>query len=183
MDLLRKNRAFFIFLLKFGLTYLVLSGLYVLYLSQFDLDKYEPDGITRIVACQTRDLVTFFGEDAYTRPRYHENSFKFFIKDTAVARIVEGCNGVSVMILFASFIVAFSSTFKRTALYIVGGVILLHILNILRIALLCLSFYYYPQYNDVVHDILFPLFIYGVVFFLWIFWIIKFSGYGKKGRA
>lgn len=183
MELLRKNRPFFIFLAKFGLTYLALSGIYALYLSQFDAAKYEPDGITRIVAYQTRDLVALLGEDAFTRPRHHENSYKFYIGNTAVARIVEGCNGISVMILFVSFIVAFSSTLKKTALYIVAGLVVLHILNIVRIALLCLSFYYYPQYNDVVHDIFFPLFIYGVVFVLWIFWVIKFSGYGKKVKA
>lgn len=183
MELLRKNRAFFIFLAKFGLTYLVLSGAYALYLSQFDAVKYEPDGITRIVAYQTRDLVQLFGEDAFTRPRHHENSFRFYINNKSVARIVEGCNAVSVMILFTAFIVAFSSTFKRTALYIISGLVIIYVLNIIRVALLCLSFYYYPQYGDVVHDIFFPLFIYGVVFTLWILWVTKFSGYGKKSAA
>jgi exosortase family protein XrtF len=183
MELLRKNRAFFIFLAKFGLTYLALSGIYALYLSQFDAARNEPDGITGIVAYQTQDLLVFFGEDAFTRPRKYENSYKFFIGDIAVARIVEGCNGISVMILFVSFIVAFSSTIKKTMLYIGVGLITLHVLNIVRIALLCVSFYYYPQYSEVAHDVFFPLFIYGVVFVLWIFWVVKFSGYGKKTKA
>jgi exosortase family protein XrtF len=183
MDVIRKNRPFFIFLLKFGFSYLLLSGLYWLYLSQYDAANNEPDGMTRLVAYQTEALVDFFGEDAYTRPRTYENSFRFFINNQRVARIVEGCNGISVMILFTAFIIAFSSTVKRTAVYIICGIIFMHILNVLRVALLCLSIYYYPQYENILHDIFFPLFIYGVVFVLWILWVTKFSGHAKKVKA
>lgn len=179
MGVLGKNRAFFFFLLRFGLSYLILSGIYWLYLSQFDADSHEPDGMTRIVAYQAQDFVNLLGEDAFTRPRTYENSFRFYINDTSVARIVEGCNAISVMILFTAFIIAFASTFKRTAVYIVLGIIIIHILNVIRVGLLCLSFYYYPEYETFVHDILFPLFIYGVVFVLWIFWVTKFSGHAK----
>jgi exosortase family protein XrtF len=183
MEIIRKNKPFFLFLLKFGVGYLVLSLAYWLYLSQFDAAKYEADGITRIVAYQTRDVVALLGEDAYTRPRHHENSFRFYVNGKSVARIVEGCNAVSVMILFTSFIIAFSSTLKRTLLYTLSGLVIIYALNVLRVALLCMSFYYYPQYNDIVHDIVFPLFIYGVVFLLWILWITKFSGHAKRVSA
>jgi exosortase family protein XrtF len=84
------------------------------------------------------------------------------------------------MILFAAFIVAFSSTFKRTSLFIVGGLLVIHVLNIIRIALLSLGFYYYPEHKAILHDIVFPLFIYGVVFLLWIIWVTKLSGNAKK---
>lgn len=178
--MLKKNRAFFLFLFKFGITYLVLTVLYWFYLAQYDAQNYEPDAMTGIVAYQAEDVIDFFGINASTRPRHHENSYKFFINDQPVARIVEGCNALSVMILFTAFVVAFASTFKRTALFIVIGLIIIHILNVLRVALMCLSLYYYPQYEALVHDIIFPLFIYGVVFLLWILWVTKFSGHAKK---
>lgn len=178
--MLKKNRAFFLFLLKFGVTYLVLSAAYWFYLAQYDAQNYEPDAMTGIVAYQAEDVIDFFGGDAATRPRHHENSYKFFINDQPVARIVEGCNALSVMILFTAFVVAFSSTFKRTTLFVLTGLAIIHILNILRVALMCLSLYHYPQYEALVHDIVFPLFIYGVVFLLWILWVTKFSGHAKK---
>ena len=34
--------------------------------------------------------------------------------------------------------------------------------------------------EEVLHGTLFPLFIYGVVFVLWILWVTKYSGYVKK---
>ncbi len=183
MELLRKNRPFFIFLLKFGLTYFILSALYWLYLSQFDAANNEADSMTKTVAYQTQGVVEFFGIDAFTRPRFTENSYRFYINGKSMGRIVEGCNAISVMILFTSFIIAFSSTLKRTALYIVSGIIAMHVLNIIRLAVLFISFYYLPDYKDFMHDIFFPLFIYGVVFILWILWITKFSGHGKKAKA
>ena len=82
-----------------------------------------------------------------------------------------------------SFIIAFSTTFKRTSLYIIIGVLIIHVLNIVRIALLGLGFYYYPEYEELMHDILFPLFIYGVVFALWVLWVMKLSGNAKKDKA
>ncbi|OYQ46478.1 exosortase family protein XrtF [Flavobacterium cyanobacteriorum] len=183
MDIFRKNRAFFLFLLKFGIAYLLLSGMYWLYLSQYDAEKNEVDGMTKTVARQAEAFVDFLGEDAFTRPRVHESAYRFFINGKSLARIVEGCNAISVMILFASFIVAFSTTLKRTLSYIILGIIFMHFLNVARVGLLCLSFYYYPQYKTVMHDIVFPAFIYGVVFILWILWIIKFSGNAEKTKT
>nr|WP_262486782.1 exosortase family protein XrtF [Flavobacterium subsaxonicum] len=179
MGILQKNRTFFIFLLKFGLSYLVLSGLYWLFLNQYDAAHFEPDGMTTLVAHQSRDLVSFLGEDAAITPHPKEPSYYFYLHGKKIARIIEGCNALSVMILFAAFVVAFSTTFKRTALYILGGIIVLHILNIIRIALLSIGVYYYPEQEELLHDIVFPLFIYGVVFVLWVAWVTKFSRNAK----
>jgi len=179
MGILQKNRTFFLFLLKFGLSYLILYGFYWLYLSQYDATLPEPDGMTTLVTEQSAQLLRFFGEDVLILNNTKLPSYFFVINGKKLAHIVEGCNAVSVMILFAAFIVAFSTTFKRTALYIVAGIIIIHVLNIIRIALLSLGIYYYRQYTDFLHDILFPLFIYGVVFVLWVAWVIKFKGNAK----
>ena len=97
-----------------------------------------------------------------------------------LARIIEGCNAISVIILFASFIFAFSAKFKTTFLFILLGSALIFVLNILRIALLTIGLYYYPEYEEFLHNIVFPVVIYGVVFVLWIVWVIKFSSYAKR---
>lgn len=179
MKAVKNNKPFFLFLLKFGISYLLLSVIYWAYLNQFDAESFEPDGMTTVVAKQAKDIVLLFGDEATIKPHPKEASYVFFIKNKSVARIVEGCNAVSVMILFVAFIIAFSTTFKRTSLYIAAGVIIIHILNVIRVALLSLGFYYYPDYKELMHDILFPLFIYGVVFMLWVAWVIKFSGNAK----
>ena len=48
------------------------------------------------------------------------------------------------------------------------------------IALLSYALYYYPTYEELLHGTVFPLFIYGVVFLLWVFWVLKFSAYAKE---
>ncbi|MES2485342.1 MAG: exosortase family protein XrtF [Bacteroidota bacterium] len=180
MSVFQKNKPFFIFLLKFGGTYIVLSVFYWLYLNQYDAAANEVDGVTHLVARQSVAMARFLGEDATIMPHQTEASYRFFINQKALVRVVEGCNAVSVMILFVAFIVAFSSTAKRTLLYITSGLIILHILNVMRIALLSMGLYYYKEWGSVLHDVVFPLFIYGVVVVLWIAWVSKFRGNATK---
>jgi exosortase family protein XrtF len=75
------------------------------------------------------------------------------------------------MILFVSFIVAFAQKFKKTLLYMLGGLALIYATNIIRIVLLSIALYQYPESSDFLHDIVFPGIIYGMVFLLWLFWV------------
>jgi exosortase family protein XrtF len=88
--------------------------------------------------------------------------------------MVEGCNVISVVILYAAFIFAFYKGAK-TIFYVLGGIFLLHILNVLRIVLLNIIFLKYPQYEKIGHDYIFPAIIYGGVVVLWLVWIQFFA--------
>jgi exosortase family protein XrtF len=113
-----------------------------------------------------------------------ENQSQSFIKliynQKYVARIIEGCNAISVIILFVSFIVSFSGKLKPTLLFIFGGSLLIYVLNVFRIAILCVLMFNYPNQKQFLHGVLFPLFIYGVVFILWLIWVNKFSRHASK---
>lgn len=183
MSILSENKPFFLFLGKFIISYLVLTCIYMLYLSQYNEAAFETDGITHAVAKQSSALVRFLGEESHLAPHPNQAADKFFVNNKYVARIVEGCNAISVMILFAAFIVSFSTTVKRTTLYILAGFVIIYLLNIMRIALITLGAYYYPEYSSFIHDIIFPLFIYGVVFVLWIIWVLKFYKNAKQAKA
>lgn len=173
-------KPFLLFLGKFLLTYLLLTFAYQTYLGQFDSKKLELDRFTHIVANQTEDVLLFFNCDVKIAPNLKEPAVNLYYNQKAMARIIEGCNALSVIILFISFVIAFSGTIKSTILFIIGGSILIHILNVFRIALLCVLLYYFPKQQHFLHGVLFPLFIYGVVFMLWIVWVNKFSKYAKK---
>ena len=177
-----KYKPFLTFVFKFFVIYIALSWIYGLYINQFDQATFEPDGVTRIVSKQTKALVNFFGETAEITRHEHEPSYKFSVNGKYVARIVEGCNAVSVMILFVAFVVAFKGKLKHTLLFIIGGILIIHILNIIRIALLTLAMFYYPQYQDFLHGTVFPLVIYSVVFILWVIWVNKFSVYARSSK-
>ncbi len=161
------------------LFYFAFAYLYTLYLNQFDASKFQIDGITVMVSKHTASLMNLFNQDYQVIPNEMEASMKIIYKKIYIARIIEGCNAVSVIILFAAFIFAFASEWKKTALYIVSGSVLVYLLNIIRISLLVVAYYYYPDYKEFLHGIVFPLFIYGIVFILWVVWVTKFSKYAK----
>lgn len=179
-NIIIQYKPFFVFLIKFLLFYVVFAFLYKIYLNQFDRETYEVDYFTKIVANQTVEILNLIVGEAKNLPHQTESSIKIFFKNKYLARVVEGCNAISVIILFAAFIFAFSNRWKKTGLYILIGILIIHILNILRIALLTYALYYYPAYEELLHGTIFPLFIYGVVFLLWILWVTKFSGYVKR---
>ena len=76
--------------------------------------------------------------------------------------------------------IAFTGKFKNTILFLVIGSILIHVLNIGRIALLCVGLYHFPQLEHLLHGVVFPLVIYGIVFLLWIMWVNKYSLYATE---
>mgnify|MGYP003890717997 CR=1 FL=1 len=173
-------KPFLLFLVKFIFSYLVLTIAYQYYLNQFDIKNNEVDDFTKLVASQVEQVLLFFNCDAHIELHTTEPSYKFFYNGKFVSRIMEGCNALSVIILFISFVIAFSGKIKNTIYFIVVGGFIIHILNITRIALLMVAFYNFPEANFILHDILFPLVIYGTVFILWIIWVNKFSFYAKE---
>lgn len=176
----KQYRPFFIFLFKFFSVYIGLALLYFLYLKQFDATLFEVDGFTKVVAYNTKSLLDFLNYQVIILPHVGDPSYRLFIDRHPILRIVEGCNAVSVMILFVAFVIAFNGKRMQTLFFIFFGISLIHLLNVLRIALLSLGIVYYPKYEHLLHDVFFPLFLYGVVFGLWVIWVNKFSFYAKK---
>ena len=150
---------------------MVLSIFYGLYLRYGHSERYYPDYFTHQVAQQSEWLVTKLGYESSIEPHPDEASMKLSVEQVFVARVVEGCNAVSVIILFASFVLAFFQGVKRTFLFITIGILLIYVLNIVRIAILSIGLYAYPEYRNLLHDIVFPGIIYGLVVLLWIYWV------------
>lgn len=160
--------------------YLALSFVYKKYLGVSEQWGYYPDYFTHITGKASRSLIEFFG---YKTRIYEDDSqpfLKLIIEDVYIARIIEGCNSISVIILFLAFIIAFASSFKTTALYMLTGSIIIFVANIVRIAVFIIGIYHYPKYTEVLHSVIFPALIYGIVFLLWLVWVYTFSGLKKK---
>lgn len=151
--------------------------LYKFYLNSYEVN--DVDGISVFVAENAEALLKFFDYNIIIQKSSQNPWLEIILNNLFIARIIEGCNAVSVMVLFISFIAAFSGKFKNTILFILFGVVSIYILNVVRIALLAVLLYNFPEKNKLLHDIFFPLIIYGYVFLLWIFWINRFSKYAK----
>jgi exosortase family protein XrtF len=134
------------------------------------------------VARQSADLIDVIGYHAQVLPHPDEPSMKLIINGKYLARVIEGCNSVSVIILFVSFIIAFSGNAKTTFLYILSGSVLIYVVNLLRIVVLSIGMYHYPWRREILHTVIFPGIIYGMVFLLWIIWVNRFSNMIKKNE-
>jgi len=127
------------------------------------------------VAKQSEALISSFDYNAQILPHQSELSMKLIVNDVYLARIVEGCNAISIIILFASFVLSFFGKLKLTLLYLLAGAVIIYAMNIIRIAILAIGIYEYPGYTDFLHSIIFPLIIYGTVFILWLIWVRIYS--------
>lgn len=145
--------------------------LYAFYLDKSQGGNYYPDYFTHLVAEQSSEIIEWFGYSSKIVPHDSEASMKLFVDDEYLVRIVEGCNAVSIIILFISFIISFAEKFKKTTLFLLAGGILIYIVNLFRIAIFTIMYYKFPQYQETLHNIVFPVIIYGMVFLLWMIWV------------
>lgn len=178
---MKKRKTIIKFLVKFFVAYFVLLGIYSIYLKQTQQkgDVFSCAPITKTVATHTDQLAKFLGYNTRIEDHEDELSIKFYVGNIYAARIVEGCNSISIIILFLSFIIAFSGGLKATIIFGIIGTFIIYSVNIVRVMVLSMLMYKYPQYQDFLHGLLFPAIIYGTVFLLWIIWVNKFS-YLKK---
>ena len=158
----------------------MLSVSYKMYLDYSEDSNFYPDYITNLVAKQSRSLLETLGYEAKITPHPNEASMKLIINNKFVARIIEGCNSISAIILFVSFIFAFAVRFKTTLFYMLFGSILIYVVNLFRVVILSIGLYNYPWRREILHSVIFPLIIYGLVFLLWMFWVNRFANLKNK---
>jgi exosortase family protein XrtF len=104
------------------------------------------------------------------------NDFQVFGIDGSNGVWIGGpCNGITLMFLFAIFVIAYPGNIKNKVWYIPLGILIVHSINILRIIVLALIAFYYPQYLDFNHTYTFTFLAYSAVFGLWMLWANKFS--------
>jgi exosortase family protein XrtF len=158
-----------------------MSWLYDVWLDQYLQTLGQLDYFTNWVNNQVTWVLQHFDRSARSLFVNKSTGYWIFYHGKYVARIIEGCNAMRVMILFTAFIIAFRGKTKDSVLFIVFGILSIHLLNIGRIAALAIALSSYPNFEAALHDILFPLIIYGFVFILWVIWVNKWA-YGIRKK-
>lgn len=170
-ELLLKYKTVVRFVALFIGTYLVLGILYSLYLNFSESGAYAPDYLTNLVARQSAAVLETFGYSVVLHPAQLAQGMLLTIDNNYTVNIVEGCNSVSIIILFVAFVIAFAEKFKKTIIFLLACSVLIYIVNILRIVILTVALYKYPEYEDILHSVVFPGIIYSLVFVLWMIWV------------
>jgi exosortase family protein XrtF len=118
-------------------------------------------------------IFSLIGVNAQTLPLENEAGLKLLINGEYMARIIEGCTAVSVIILFVAFVVSFGSSIKKSLLFAVAGSIIIFVFNWFRIVFLGYLLYLFPQWQDIAHRVVFPALIYGLVVLMWMYFVKK----------
>lgn len=94
------------------------------------------------------------------------------------------CLGLITMFVFASMVYLTRRDNKTCGIFIFVGIIILHILNIVRLSLL---FIFVQNHDDseliMDHHDIYNIVVYLVIFALWIIWIEKFSSIKRKKKT
>jgi exosortase family protein XrtF len=88
--------------------------------------------------------------------------------------IGDRCNGIKLFGIFASIIIALPKNHVHKLWYIPLGILILHVVNILRVTVLTWVAKDYQQWLEFNHNVTFEIIVYSVMFGLWWFWINKF---------
>lgn len=182
-ETLLKYRPFIKFVLTFFGIYIVLTFLYSSFIRSYENLEYPLDPFTKTLSEQVEKVSNAIGLNIRTYQYSGERYTRLAYDDSSVARIVEGCNAVNVMIYFVAFVFATGTNIRKTLIFSILCVLAIHIINIFRIIILSYLLYKFPEHTHITHGIIFPLIIYGFVFTLWVLWIIKFSGFIKNKNA
>lgn len=89
--------------------------------------------------------------------------------------IGDRCDGLSVMVVFMLFILAFPGPGKHKTWFMLAGTLIIHAINALRVAALCIVATIDYELFNFQHDYTFQVIVYGCVVLLWFFWVKRFA--------
>ena len=106
--------------------------------------------------------------DNYSEEAVLAQSSAIYHNNIKVLHIANACNGLLLLVLYIGFIVCMPSKFMRKLKYIVIGIIILDLINILRCVGLIYLHEYYNVYFEFAHHYLFKITVYAATFVIWI---------------
>jgi len=169
---LKEFKPTILFLVKFIGIYVVANLLYGIYVTAY---SPGPDPITSIASRQTAVALGICGWPSTTKDNEKKPTTLLIHEGRSVLAIYEGCNGVNIMIIFVAFLFAFGPIGKPLWIFALAGIVMIHLMNLLRISLLFWVVLYLPDFVYFVHKYLFTAILFVFVFVLWIVWVRKFS--------
>ena len=155
-----------VIILRFLIIYFILAGIY-----HYILSVSKPDFVTKQTARQVNMLFHISGYQ--TKVLVLNNPGEIGIKDAVrwFVKIIEGCNGMSVILFNLAFIFAFPTRLTKKLLYALVSSAILWIINLIRIYILGMVYVYYTRYFDIFHRVFFPAIIYASLVLIWFVWI------------
>lgn len=125
--------------------------------------------LTQAVIAGTDFGLGLFGYETFIRDHI------VFISDQSTVLIQDGCNGLELYALYAGFLIAFPGRWKFKFTFIPIGIFLIYTINVFRNIALALNYRYFQETFEFNHKYTYVLIVYLFVFFLWRYWMNRYS--------
>ena len=131
---------------RFVIIYFVLMGLFFFLMGFAPLQKYFDvnDLYSKAIVFVTHNILTLF----QVQSAYHGTVISL---QGISLQVLFGCNGLEAVMIYAIAILAFPAPWKKKMLGIVGGVVILQIINIVRIVGLAYAAVNYRSLFKILH--------------------------------
>lgn len=151
------------FLVKAGLFYIVWQVVYEFFI--------YPDGrldqfLAVSVAYLAKIALALFGWNINVWDRL------LVIDGYRGVEVLNGCNALTLMALYSGFIISFQGPNKKRIIYLLGGIGIIFILNVIRIMAFSLATVYSQPHWDTFHEFSPFIFFYPFVLWMWYRWTL-----------
>ncbi|MBK9176772.1 MAG: archaeosortase/exosortase family protein [Flavobacteriales bacterium] len=141
------------------------------------LDRWTINSLVQLATV----LLTALGYEMLPEPRVDLERY-IGVQGGSHLWIGDPCNGIPLFAVFSIFIIAFPGPWRHKAWFIPVGLALIHLLNAIRVAVLCMVVTISYDWLNFNHDYTFYIVVYGAVFLLWYIWVARFSGWRELKR-
>lgn len=135
------------------------------------LDRAVIDNLIRL----SGSLLTALGYTLLPEPANAEMIRTVGVQGGHLLWIGDPCNGVSLFAVFALFLITYPGPWRHKAWFIPLGLLSIHLINVVRIAALCIVVTIDYELLNFNHDYTFYVVVYGWVFLLWFLWVKRFA--------
>ncbi len=178
---LKNNKTFrvIVFLLSFFALYIFW---YYAYHAEINFIKKIDRLVLDSIVNNSKRVLIWLGYALIDFSKFDHENRALGIDGSNGVYIGDPCNGLSLFVLYTIFMITYPGNILSKVIFIPLGILIIHVLNIFRVVSLSLISFYSPAYLEFNHTYTFTIFIYGVIFLLWYFWIKKYTGDKSTNR-
>jgi exosortase family protein XrtF len=150
-------------------------ALYVMWLAaeHYGLTAPVHSALTEFTAWSSVKIVGLFNNETSYYFRGTQCLLQFNGSNTLL--IDNPCNGLTIMLLYIGFLLAYPGTWKSKLIFIGLGTVLVYLMNVARVIFLSVNFAFHRVSFEFNHKYTFTFAVYVVVFLLWVTWANKYS--------
>lgn len=106
-----------------------------------------------------------------------------YFPNNGYVEVAGSCSGLKQFYQWIFLMVLFPGPWKQKLWYIPMGLLVIHLVNIMRIVILSIVVMKWPQQWDFIHESILRPFFYVVIFALWVIWVEKFRNPQKATKT